>query len=708
MIELKEISVYGLSSAGAFQGTLNLYPGLQVITAKNSYGKSLAATAIAWCLTVEPMFGISDNQPLCFPEAVRDRIDFGDGVPRTVSSSGCSLLLKHNDGRLLKISRAIKGDCTVVEVEELASKKNMPGSNAEVVRLSKLSARAFTMSDGTGGFQHFFFEWLGWPRERVATFRGSSDLYLENLAPLFDIDQAEGWTNVQALQISRYGQQKISEVAVEYLLGATSAINNRFLHQQAEQRDRGLRDEARQLADRVEKTCLRNGWNISWSGNGTLPDILERWSTLNLRGVLKREANVDLAASQVVVLGRIEKLRNALVKEPLNPANRSAPAGASQRAIDLKSARHSLSKDLNALRVQGETTAQLLESIELKIQSATDLLRYKTTNVGRLDVVECPTCHRDLDPDTFSLHQQSEESVAAHIAALERDRALLRSNAREIARATTITTVELTRVDEELQNAESALQMITQSSGPVREQMAKLAVDLASAERESGRLQEVSTELDELQSEIGSWIASASVRGEKADASSDLSQRVRKFTAALLIYLKAFGHTALLSTNHGELRLDDPRDPYVPYLDGRRLRSTGSASDHPRLVAAYSLALAIASEEAAGLHPGFVLLDEPLQQNPDPDHRRLFMDFLCSGLPHKTEVQTIIFTALLPYELERLKQTSTRLIEPQGEHFLKLIKAPEENPTEAEDASGQESAPSPVGISGDELGDTDN
>jgi hypothetical protein len=413
-----------------------------------------------------------------------------------------------------------------------------------------------------------------------------------------------------------------------------------------------------------------------------------------------------LAASQVVVLGRIEKLRNALVKEPLNPANRTVPSAASQRAIDLKSARHLLSKDLNSLRVQGETTAQLLESIELKIRSAADLLRYKTTNVGRLDVVECPTCHRELDPDTFSLHQQSEESVAAHIAALERDRALVRGNAREIARATAITTVELTKVDEDLRNAESALQMITESSGPVREQMANLAVELAAAERENGRLKEVSGELDELQAEIDDWISNASVRGEKAGASSDLSQRIRAFTAALFIYLKAFGHTALLSPNHGELRLDDPRDPYVPYLDGRRLRSAGSASDHPRLVAAYSLALAVASEEIAGLHPGFVLLDEPLQQNPDPLHRKLFLDFLCSGLPHRTQVQTIIFTALLPDELSRLKLTSTRVIEPQGGHFLKLVKAPAEDPTEAQHVSGQQATPSSVGTSGEEVGDT--
>jgi hypothetical protein len=184
MIEIEEISVRGLSADGPFSGTLKLSSGLQVVSAKNGYGKSLAAKAIAWYLAVEPMFGISDNQPVCFPEAARDRIDFGDGIPCAVISSECSLLLKHHDGRKMRLSRAIKGDCTVVKVEETS----IVGHSRETI----LNARKDTMQDSTGGLQNFMFEWLGWPRERVTTYKGTSEIYLENLAPLFDIDQAEG------------------------------------------------------------------------------------------------------------------------------------------------------------------------------------------------------------------------------------------------------------------------------------------------------------------------------------------------------------------------------------------------------------------------------------------------------------------------------------------------------------------------------------
>lgn len=42
-------------------------------------------------------------------------------------------------------------------------------------------------------------------------------------------------------------------------------------------------------------------------------------------------------------------------------------------------------------------------------------------------------------------------------------------------------------------------------------------------------------------------------------------------------------------------------------------------------------------------HPGFVIMDEPLQQNPDELHRDLFAAFLANELAQKSKFQTLIF-----------------------------------------------------------------
>ncbi len=50
MIRIEEIKVCGNSDAGKFEGSFAFKEGLQVVSADNHFGKSLAVTSIAWCL----------------------------------------------------------------------------------------------------------------------------------------------------------------------------------------------------------------------------------------------------------------------------------------------------------------------------------------------------------------------------------------------------------------------------------------------------------------------------------------------------------------------------------------------------------------------------------------------------------------------------------------------------------------------------------
>ena len=99
MIHIGQIEVRGLSDAGPFVGSMALSPGLQVISARNAYGKSLAVTAVVWCLGAEPLFGTGDNDLSCFPAAVRDELELVGHPTARVFSSECSVTLLHQDGR---------------------------------------------------------------------------------------------------------------------------------------------------------------------------------------------------------------------------------------------------------------------------------------------------------------------------------------------------------------------------------------------------------------------------------------------------------------------------------------------------------------------------------------------------------------------------------------------------------------------------------
>lgn len=669
MIRIEQIQVCGESDAGAFEGSFTFKAGLLVVSADNHFGKSLAVTSIAWCLGLEPMFGLQDNDTSRFPVAVREVIDIAGRVNIPVRSSRSILTLKRADGASLRLTREILGTPSEVLVEEL-------GMDGTVSRASRLQARKQTMKDEAAGLQNFLFAWCGLPRTPVMTNRGDeAELYLENIAPLFYVDQNEGWTELQALQVHRYGLLEICDVAVEYLLGATAAIAERFKRQMIAAADVRLKAEASALASQVEALLKRHGWVTStWSDHGGVAAIVKRWSSQTLIDSLKKELNVDLRERENALRERAESLRGFLTQGTLDANNACAPSDASQIVVELKEQRHKRREELRILLRQQADQQELLANIEHRLNSARDVLRLKKEGIGRIEIVECPTCHRSLDPSTFQLTVQSTESVEAHIAALDRDRTLILANKGSSEKQVVRLSAELVQVEHHLREAERALGTVNQVVGASREQLAKAATDLASTETEMERVAETSRELLDLQTRIEDWMQKARVMETESTDKTDLQRRLAEFSRRLRELLTALGHSAVLPHPDPKLHLDDH---YTPYLGPRRLRSLGSASDHSRLVAAYVLGLAAASEAEEGLHPGFVVLDEPLQQNPDEAHRRLFIEFLTSQTARALKVQTIVFTWLRAPELDYLKAKGVNVITPEREHFLQLVPRPD-------------------------------
>lgn len=668
MIWIEEIKVSGESDVGAFTGSFVFKEGLQVVSADNHFGKSLAVSSIAWCLGLERMFGLQDNDASRFPMAVREVIDLDGKVNVPVHTSRSTLTLRRADGVGLRLTREILGDPSYVLVEEL-------NLNSAVINTSRLHARKQTMKDEAGGLQNFLFAWCSLPRTPVVTNRGDeSELYLENIAPLFYIDQSEGWTDLQSLQVHRYGLLEISDIAVEYLIGATAAIRQRFAQQTIAANEARLKAEAFAVASQVAALFQRNGWiTDTWSDRGSIAALVKRWGAQTLTDSLKRELNVDLGAQQAGLRDRAGILRNYLSHGKLDPHSASAPSDASQAVVELKNQRHSRREDLRILGRQQLDQQELLASIDHRLHSARDVLRLKKEGIGRIEIVECPTCHRSLDPSTFQLTAQSIESVEAHIAAMERDRTLVLANVSSSGEQIIRLNADLANIEGRLREAERGLGTVNQAIGSSREQLAKTAIDLSTVETEMERVSETARELLGLQTQITTWIGKAGATETNTPDNTDLNRRLKEFALRLLELLSALGHSAISSQPEPNLLLDEH---YIPHLGPRRLRSLGSASDQSRLVAAYVLALAAASEATGGLHPGFVVLDEPLQQNPDETHRKLFIEFLTSETARALKMQTIVFTWIHPSERARLLAKGVKLITPESAHFLHLAPLP--------------------------------
>lgn len=671
MIHIGYVKVTGKSERGDFEGQLSFAPGLQVITARNSFGKSLAAESIAWCLGLEVMLGRKESDPSFFPEAVLEELDLPEVQNVKVISSQAEIGLIRQDGEELRITRAITHDRNKIHIERRVGEQSS--------RLTLLTGYG-TMVDETTGFQRFLFEWIGWPIKKTTTFEGGDAyVYLENLAPLFYIEQEEGWTELQARQIGRYGQQQIREIAVEYLLGATTAVDQRVSRQRTATRESSLRASARVLAERANQIFHRQGWAVEWSGNGSVKEILARWSSQTIQDTLQQGADVNTAKALTAARERLVVLREKLTKQPIDASNVTAAPSASQSVIDLKQRRHRMNSELRTSRGQYSDTKHTIESLDHRIRSATDVHRLKTTGVGRLTHLECPTCHRDLDLEQFQLTEQTGPEVEAHIEALKRDRALTKQTLESLAVTLRAIESEITRTDGELRNAQRALEDVEASVGPVREQIVKAAADLAAQERLIDRLLSTQADLKELQDAVDNWIAEAKSTQIDVESATDIERRTSTFRNALGQYLVALGHSAAVNRGVESLRFDFGQ--YEPFLDLRRLRALGSGSDPARLIGAYSLALAAASADLPGLHPGFVILDEPLQQNPDTHHIDLFLNFLSGKIAKEAKFQTLVFTFLTDAQRAALRLHGVNVIALEG-HFLAPIRAVDEEKIE--------------------------
>ena len=252
-----------------------------------------------------------------------------------------------------------------------------------------------------------------------------------------------------------------------------------------------------------------------------------------------------------IAVERIVALRRILTKDPIDPANMSAAASASQLVVDLKQRRHKLNSELRTLREQHSESEHLLDSLLHRIRTATDVHRLKTTGVGRLAHLECPTCHRELSIDAFHLTEQTAPEVQAHIEALKRDRALTRRTLDAIMTTIRAMEAQIAGLDIELHNAQRTLEDVSASVGPVREQIVRAAANLAAQERSIERLDATAAELEEIQTAINAWLEDAKATRVQGNARTDIERRTSVFNRALGQYLRALGHSAAIRLRGG-------------------------------------------------------------------------------------------------------------------------------------------------------------
>lgn len=655
MLRLTSIQLEGTSSRGPFGCKIPLSDGLQVLSGSNGIGKSLLFDVVMWCLGLEVTYGLAAGVNSYFPEAVRTTIKLPEGSAQVLNSAA-SITISTEDRREYSLWRPIVGgDTKVISVKEEES--------ADL----RLAVGSGTLRDERTGFQAWLYRVLKWPRQEILTSDGRESLiYLENLSPFFFLDQIEGWTGIQAQQINRYRQIDIEQAAFEFVLGLNSRLQRRVLRQRDTLGSRSLKAEFESLSESVNSALVASGWEPLLSSHGTMGDILKRVQDLSLT----LEVEAKYGWSFVKENERLTASIAAQQRHLVGPRDQKdvRVAEFSTKVLDLKSAKHLLETELRTVREQMFGQKDLVRTIEGRLASAEDLLRLKRDHLGVADRAECPTCHQDIVPETFDINDQQISSVELYISTLQKEKSAVKKSLANTEVASARILANLQRTEAELDFARRQLDAMNLAVDSSQEKIMDVATKVAAAEREIDRNKELAARLSEFQNQLDKWKQKAEAHraAESAPEPKAEKERLANFEGDLKALLIAQGHNGFREAPDANVRLDDY---YVPFVGDRRLSSLGSASDISRTTVAYVLAAARVSTNLGGHHLGLVILDEPLQQNPDTERRRLFIEAL-ERREFKAAPQVLVLTHLKEDEVARLQKKGISVQELGADYLL--------------------------------------
>jgi hypothetical protein len=622
MLRIEAVQLAMQTDEGPFGFTTHFEPGLNILRAPNTMGKSTCLNSIVYALGLEGMFGPSRRVPLT--DAVLRELEWEDRQV-AVRSSNVLLEISAADGTLITLERAVVGEDSghIIRVHAgpLVSAPDSYFHQDFHVRLVGSARNEL-------GFHAFLAEALGLVLPVVEGASGARvPLYLECLLPFYFIDQL-GWREVKARMPTYLGIPHMIGRACEFVLDL-DVMRRSVQLGEAEEHAKRLRAR---WSDAV-LTALAAPAGIGATVRGlsreppdhwplTPPPILDvslggEWLPGPEAAIRARAMANSLIQSDVVepttAAAEIEELRRLEAQLDAAEASADASLEAVRRdrgtLVDIEHRLQDLSEDLR----QHED--------ELKIVRHGGLLRREEAGTS------CSLCQQPLPPDLV----MTGASVAA--MSVEENVAFLRD---QIATFRGMSIDARRSLDSNAAQASALSQRVAHLTEQLREHRRSLradsyapdarairarmqAEDLAQTiERASDRFDEIRATLEPIALE---WIA---VQGNLAtlrrrEVSSADRRKVQLLEASYLEQLAEYGFESYPIHD-----LEIGEDTYRPGLRGREMGLT-SASDAIRSIWAYHVGLLEVARRAVTNHFGFLVFDEPAQQRVDQSHYRAML-----------------------------------------------------------------------------------
>jgi hypothetical protein len=657
-LRLRHLRMRAITSAGVYGTDIGFEPGLNIIWADNTKGKSTCMQGMLYALGLEKMLSPRRGVPL--PHAMTSFLRNDDETTEQVLESGVSLEIQNGAGNIVTVHRPVKKtgvDNRLITVDFGAV---LTDSEARPER-----RHFFVLDSGAAlredGFHRFLEDFLGWQLPAVRRYDSpEGKLYLETIFPLFWVEQKAGWSAIPAAIPTYLKIREVQKRAVEFIMDLD--IHKLELERQRlqERLDQNTRDW-RNLWDEMDRYARRSGGKTEALPQRptALPDELSRgyvliadktsWVSLkDLLAQLRRRVAVLNEMPIPVVGASVDHLvreLEALGKE-VEDINRGR--------IEAYKARQMKEVDISSL----ERRIRSLGDDMQKNQDVQKLQRY-SGSAGSLTPDHCPTCEQSLVDSLMS------QQVLTAVMPIEDNIEYIRSQMKMFEDILDREREEMSRIEIRTAQSDRDLNELYSRIRTVREDLVAptgnpSAVAIEERVRAEARIRELETIQATFDDVVARMQALAITLGELLVAVAELptdkmsALDKTKFETLTTLLRQLAGDFGFSTFDPNELTIDE--DTYRPQKEGYEIGFETSASDAIRLKWAYQLGLLELAQQYPTHHPGMLLLDEPRQQSSSKASFGKLLE--CAATHQRADQQIIVSTS---EDLETLKDILSRI-----------------------------------------------
>jgi hypothetical protein len=585
-------------------------PGLNIIYGPNSVGKTSIITGIIYGLGAEKGLGIFKTVQNPF------KPEFYKSINSKQIKTSYLLLEISNGSEIRTIFRYIKGTDVNVAAIKKTSADNFFAIK-EVERLIIGGEGVFSEN----GFQSYLYEFIGLPQVELPTYEQKlAKLYLENIIPLFFVEQRAGWSQIQARQVTRYNIKDIKKVAFEYLFGL-----DRFNLHLNEIRAKELESELKKLKDKLGQQeeailVIANGENLDGvpiikTNNRGKTSIYDYITYLKDKYLLESNSINELSTQNKTYEESNNKLRDKL------------------KAADYQYRK--LTEKLERINTEISGYESYLERIQINKYKNKQLKKIYEFSTD-LNISTCPVCEAKLQSTNENECVLCHTNLTGKISTPDQNLTFLEDEENTFKKVIIQRILDRRKIIEQqntvkdkIEELETQLEHQTITyAGKEFAQLRQTILDADSTFKEMEKYSRIAhrwENLDLLRKEIKvidvkyETLKTEISAYEQTVSDNTTINTVKSFVQSNLNTLGLFkGNKELIN----DIKVD-ANDNYTPYLDNFDIYNISSSSDNIRIILSYYLSLLQTSIKLKALnkiiYPNILILDEPKQQNLDND-----------------------------------------------------------------------------------------